>query len=100
MPAAGTCNIVNYVRERLRRPFQSQSFSALGRHQCYCELREGSFQSQKGQKILPAAGSYGIVNQETLKERTVRDDHIYYVVNLPFSHFDQLFFHQPTRAEK
>ena len=38
--------------------------------------------------------------QETLKERTFQDDRIYYLVNFPFSHFNQLFFHLPTTAEK
>ena len=55
---------MNYVRERLRGPFQSQKISACGRHWHYCKLREGALQSQKGQKNLPAAGTYIIVNLE------------------------------------
>ena len=53
---------MNYVRERLRGPFQSQKFSACSRHLHYCKLREGALQSQKGQKNWPAAGTYSIVN--------------------------------------
>ena len=62
MPAAGTCHIVNYVRERLRGPFQGQEFSACGRHLHYCKLREGPFKAKKDKKFMPAAGTYSIVN--------------------------------------
>ena len=53
---------MNYVRERLRGPLQSQKFSACGRHLHYCKLREEALQSQKGQKFMSAAGTYSIVN--------------------------------------
>ena len=72
MPAAGTYSIVNYVREGLRGPFkaknflpaagtyivvnwerglfQSQNFSACGRHLRCCELREGALSKPKRSK--------------------------------------------------
>ena len=53
---------MNYVRERLRGPFQSQKFSACGRHLHYCKLREGPFKAKKDKKFMPAAGTYSIVN--------------------------------------
>ena len=49
-------------------PFQSkkgQKFSACGRHLYYCVQKErlrALFQSNKGQKVLPAAGTYIMVN--------------------------------------